>query len=93
MINSFRKAWQWYQRRVIESMLISTIILYLQIPHTISAAECFFAHDQHHILFGHNPLTDFLLYGIDLLELIPIVAMTTQLIAQIQRKRNGQGPL
>lgn len=78
---------KWYEKRVIESLLISTVILYLQIPHTITAAECFFSDTNY--MFGVNPISDFLLYGIDLLELIPIIALTSQLYAQIQKKRRG----
>lgn len=83
----WKKFWDWYERRVLESIIVSTIILYLQIPHTITAAECFFSDTNY--LFGVNPITDFLLYGIDLLELIPIIALTTQLYAQIKKRREG----
>lgn len=87
MRNPWNKFWKWYERRILESLVVSAVILYLQIPHTITAAECFFGDHNHTLLFGVNPITDFLLYGIDLLELIPIVAITTQIIAQIRSRR------
>lgn len=74
----------WYERHITESLIITAIILYLQIPHTISAAECFFSGNIG--LFGIHPVTDFLLYGIDLLELIPIVSVTLALISKIRHK-------
>lgn len=76
---------KWYDRHLTESLALSAFILYLQIPHTISAAECFF--DGNLGLFGIHPVTDFLLYGIDLLELIPIVGVTLAIIARVKENR------
>jgi len=76
---------KWYDRHLTESLALSAFILYLQIPHTISAAECFF--DGNVGLFGIHPITDFLLYGIDLLELIPIIGVTLAIIARVKQNR------
>ena len=76
---------KWYDRHLKESLALSAFILYLQIPHTISAAECFF--DGNLGLFGIHPITDFLLYGIDLLELIPIIGVTLAIIARVKENR------
>ena len=84
MVNIVISFLNWYNRHLTESLAISAFILYLQIPHTISAAECFF--DGNVGLYGFHPLTDFLLYGIDLLELIPIVGVTIAIIARIKSK-------
>jgi hypothetical protein len=74
----------WYENHITESLIVTAVILYLQIPHTISAAECFF--DGNVGLFGLHPITDFLLYGIDLLELIPIIGVTVAIISKIRHK-------
>lgn len=84
MSNIITRFLDWYNRHLTESLLISAVILYLQIPHTISAAECFF--DGNLGLFGIHPITDFLLYGIDLLELIPIIGVTLAIIARVREK-------
>ena len=84
MVNVILSFLNWYNRHLTESLAISAFILYLQIPHTISAAECFF--DGNVGLYGFHPITDFLLYGIDLLELIPIVGVTIAIIARIKSK-------
>ena len=84
MSNIVTKFLEWYNRHLTESLAISAVILYLQIPHTISAAECFF--DGNLGLFGIHPITDFLLYGIDLLELIPIIGVTLAIIANMRKK-------
>ena len=84
MPNIVTRFLDWYNRHLTESLAISAVILYLQIPHTISAAECFF--DGNLGLFGIHPITDFLLYGIDLLELIPIIGVTLSIIANMRKK-------
>ena len=76
----------WYERHITESMLVTAIILYLQIPHTITAAECFFGDHNNTFLFGKHVILDFLLYGVDLLEIIPIIAVTLGIIATIRHK-------
>ena len=83
-MNPITKFLNWYERHITESLIVTAIILYLQIPHTISAAECFF--DGNIGLFGVNPILDFLLYGIDLLELIPIIGVTIAIISKIRHK-------
>ena len=70
---------QWYNRRMVESLTISAVILYLQIPHSWWALECIFGEG---ILHGHGIIVDFLLYGIDTLEMIPIIGVTLTLIAR-----------
>ena len=74
----------WYERHITESLVVTAIILYLQIPHTLAAGECFF--NGNIGLFGAHPITDFLLYGIDLLELIPIIGVTLAIISKIRHK-------
>jgi hypothetical protein len=86
MSNVLTRFLDWYNRHLTESLAISAVILYLQIPHTISAAECFF--DGNLGLFGIHPVVDFFLYGIDLLEAIPLIGITLTLIA-VARKKIG----
>ena len=69
-----------------KSLIISAIILYAQIPHTITAAECFFGDHDHTLIFGKNIVLDFLIYGIDLLELIPIIGITLAIISKLRHK-------
>ena len=76
----------WYERHITESMLVTAIILYLQIPHTITAAECFFGDHDHTLIYGKNIILDFLIYGIDLLEMIPIIGVTLALVSKLRHK-------
>lgn len=80
-----RRFMEWYNRRMVESLAISAVILYLQIPHSWWALECIFGEG---ILHGHGIVVDFLLYGIDTLEMIPIIGVTLTLIARYKVGRS-----
>ena len=86
MVNPLVRFLNWYERHITASLLISAIILYAQIPHTITAAECFFGDHDHTLIFGKNAILDFLIYGIDLLELIPIIGVTLAIVSKARHK-------
>ena len=69
-----------------KSLIVSGIILYAQIPHTITAAECFFGDHDHTMIYGKNIILDFLIYGIGLLELIPIIGITLAIVSKVRKK-------
>ena len=77
---------EWYDRHMTKSLIITAIILYAQIPHTITAAECFFGDHDHTLIFGKNIVLDFLIYGIDLLELVPIIGITIAIVSKLRHK-------
>ena len=85
MANILVRFLNWYDNYLTHSLVLSAFILYLQITHTISAAECFFEVGGVG-LYGFHPITDFLLYGIDLLEAIPLIGITLSIIARVKQK-------
>ncbi len=80
----FTKFFNWYERHLTGSLLVTAVILYLQIPHSWWALECIFGDG---ILHGHGIIVDFFLYGIDTLEMIPIVSVTWAIIAKLRHKK------
>jgi hypothetical protein len=66
-----------------KSLIISAIILYAQIPHSWWALECVFGGGYLH---NHGMFVDFFLYGIDTLELIPIIGVTLAIVAKMRHK-------
>ena len=86
MVTPITKFLNWYERHMAKSLIISAVILYAQIPHTITAAECFFGDHDHTMIFGKNVILDFLIYGIDLLELIPIIGITLAIVSKVRHK-------
>jgi len=86
MVTPITKFLNWYEKHMAKSLIISAVILYAQIPHTITAAECFFGDHDHTMIFGKNIILDFLIYGIDLLELIPIIGITLAIVTKVRHK-------
>ena len=86
MTSVITKFLDWYEKHMAKSLIISAVILYAQIPHTITAAECFFGDHDHTLIFGKNIILDFLIYGIDLLELIPIIGITIAIVSKVRHR-------
>ena len=74
----------WYENHIGKSLIISAVILYMQIPHSWWALECIFGEG---ILHGHGIVIDFFLYGLDTLEMIPIIAITLAIISKVRKDR------
>lgn len=74
----------WYESHIGKSLIISAVILYMQIPHSWWALECIFGEG---ILHGHGVVIDFFLYGIDTLEMIPIIGITLAIITKVRKDR------
>ena len=74
----------WYESHIGKSLIISAVILYMQIPHSWWALECIFGEG---ILHGHGIVIDFFLYGIDTLEMIPIIGITLAIITKVRKDR------
>ena len=83
MTNPLVRFLNWYERHITASLLISAVILYAQIPHSWWAVECVFGEG---ILHGHGMVVDFFLYGIDVLELIPIIGVTLAIVSKVRHK-------
>lgn len=83
VLNGF---FEWYERHMVKSLFVSAVILYMQIPHSLWALECIWGEG---ILHGHGIVIDFFLYGIDTLEMIPILSITLLIIAKV-KKYNGR---
>lgn len=78
--------WTWYKTKLAVNMVFLLIIHLLQIPHMIWAGDVYLETGYvSHI----NPLLDFLLYGIDLLELGSLATIITNIYAYgIYGKKN-----
>jgi hypothetical protein len=76
------KFFDWYERHMVKSLIVSAVILYMQIPHSWWALECIFGEG---ILHGHGFVVDFFLYGIDTLEMIPIISITLLIVTKARK--------
>jgi len=81
--NPILRFWNWYQTRIVEAIGFLFITHILQIPHFIWAGDAWL---QAGIIVNQNPVLDFLLYGIDLIEIPALINVTLLFIANVKKK-------
>jgi len=82
-MNEWDRFWGWYDKHTTKSLVITAIIIYMQIPHMIWAGDVYL---QLGIISHIHPVLDFFLYGIDLVEVLPMINIG-MLIYNKARKR------
>ncbi len=82
-VSNWDRFWDWYNRHTTESLLVTGIILFMQIPHMVWAGDAIL---QSGVVWGANPILDFFLYGIDLVEIIPMVNVAMMIYSKIKKR-------
>ena len=62
--------WSWYERHMTESLALTALIIYMQIPRMIWNADLYL---EAGMISHVHPVLDFFLYGVDLIEIISII--------------------
>lgn len=70
---------QWWEKKLVVSLGFLLVTHLLQIPHMVWNADMYM---EIGLVSRVNPALDFLLYGVDLLEIPAIVAVTISFIAR-----------
>ena len=68
--NVWAKFWNWYESKILGSIIIIAIIQLIQIPHMIWNADLML--EAGYISRVH-PVIDWMLYGVDLIEIVSII--------------------
>lgn len=76
--------WDWYKTKVVHSVFLVFLVHVLQIPHMVWAGDVYLKTGY---ISYFNPALDFILYGIDLLEIPSIINVTLLLIYHLKSKR------
>lgn len=84
-MNPWTKFWGWYSRNIEKSILVTLIILLSQIPHFFWGGDVLL---QSGYIANVNPVTDFILYGVDLLEIPLIIKTSIDFVVLKRRKSN-----
>ena len=82
-----KRFWKWYQTKLTHAIAFLFITHILQIPHMVWAGDIYLGTGL--IAYVH-PVYDFILYGIDLIEIPQIVNVTLLFIASVKKGRNGR---
>ncbi|WP_048109794.1 hypothetical protein [Nitrosarchaeum koreense] len=86
-MNAWTKFWNWYENKILGSVIIIAIIQFIQIPHMIWNADLML--EAGYVSRVH-PLIDWLLYGVDLIEIISIVNVGMIMFSLIKKRRENQ---
>lgn len=88
-MNAWKKFWNWYENKILGSIIIIAIIQFVQIPHMVWNADLYL---EMGIISRVNPVLDFFLYGVDLIEIVSIinVGMIMYSLFQKRRKKSKQ---
>ena len=84
-MNAWNKFWKWYENKILGSVVVIAIIQFIQIPHMVWNADLYL--QTGHISRLH-PALDWLLYGVDLIEIVSIINVGMIMFSLIKKKRS-----
>ena len=82
-MNSWDRFWGWYDKHTTKSLIITAIIIYMQIPHMMWAGDVYL---QLGIISHVHPVLDFFLYGIDLVEILPMINIGMLIYNKVRKR-------
>ncbi len=85
VMNTWTRFWKWYEDKILGSIIIIAIIQFIQIPHMLWAGDIIL---ETGYISRIHPALDWLLYGVDLIELISIVNVA-MILFSLARKRHA----
>jgi len=83
-MNAWKKFWNWYENKILGSIIIIAIIQFIQIPHMVWNADLYL---EFGLISRLHPVLDFLLYGVDLIEIVSIINVGMIVYSLIQKRR------
>jgi len=76
--------WKWYESKILGSIVIVGVIQFIQIPHMIWNADLYL---ELGVISRIHPVLDFLLYGVDLLEIVSIINVSMIIFSIVRNRR------
>lgn len=83
-MNVWNKFWNWYEDKILGSIIIIAIIQFIQVPHMVWNADMML--EAGYISRVH-PALDWLLYGVDLIEIVSIVNVGMIMYSLIKKRK------
>lgn len=83
-MNTWKRFWTWYENKILGSIIIIAIIQFIQIPHMVWNADLYL---ELSLISRVHPALDFLLYGVDLIEIVSIINVGMIVYSLIQKRR------
>ncbi|MDI1495318.1 MAG: putative membrane protein [Cenarchaeum symbiont of Oopsacas minuta] len=76
--------WSWYESKILGSIIIIAIIQFIQIPHMVWNADLYL---ETGMISRLHPALDWLLYGVDLIEIISIINVGMIMFSLVKKRR------
>ena len=83
-MNIWNRFWKWYENKILGSIIIIAIIQFIQIPHMVWNADLYL---ETGFVSRIHPAIDWLLYGVDLIEIVSIINVGMIMFSLIQKRR------
>jgi hypothetical protein len=83
-MNPWTKFWNWYENKILGSIIIIAIIQFIQIPHMVWNADMMLEMGN---ISRIHPIIDWFLYGVDLIEIVSIINVG-MIMFSLLKKRN-----
>jgi len=83
-MNPWNKFWNWYENKILGSIVIIAVIQFIQVPHMIWNADIML---EAGIVSRVHPVIDWFLYGVDLIDIISIINVGMIMFSLIKKKR------
>jgi len=86
-LNTWTRFWNWYESKILGSIIILAIIQLVQIPHMMWNADLML---EAGYISRINPVLDWFLYGVDLIEIISIIQVSFILYSMLRKRLKGK---
>ena len=83
-MNPWSRFWNWYENKILGSVVIIAIIQFIQIPHMVWNADLYL---EFGVISRIHPAIDWLLYGVDLIEIVSIINVGMILFSLMKKRR------
>ena len=82
-MNAWNRFWNWYENKILGSIMIIAVIQFIQIPHMIWNADLML---EVGVISRVHPIIDWLLYGVDLIEIISIINIGMIMFSLVKKR-------
>ena len=82
-MNTWNKFWQWYESKILGSVILIAVIQFIQIPHMVWNADIML---EAGIVSRVHPVIDWFLYGVDLIEIVSIINVGMIMFSLIKKR-------
>lgn len=86
-MGAWGRFWGWYEDKILGSIIIIAIIQFIQIPHMVWNADLYLSLG---VVSRVHPVIDWLLYGVDLIEIVSIVNVGMIMYSMLKKRRAGR---